>query len=86
MNTVRTAVIKLPRQGDTLKERSHKGIAVRISKIRPSGLAFRTRNYITATKCMDYKSFHLVRSMGKAKIPFTKRTASDANYKYPISE
>jgi hypothetical protein len=39
-----------------------------------------------AVECMDRKSFHLVRSMGKAKVLFAKRTASDAGHKYPISE
>jgi hypothetical protein len=86
MNAVRIAVIKLPRQEDILKERSHKGIAVRILKIRPSGLAFGIRNCIIAAECMDRKSFHLVRLMGKAKAPFAKRTASDAGHEYPISE
>jgi hypothetical protein len=86
MNAVRIAVIKLSKQGDILKERSYKGITVRISKIRPSGLVFGIRNYITAAECMDRKSFHLVGSIGKAKVPFIKRTASDAGYKYPISE
>jgi hypothetical protein len=39
-----------------------------------------------AAECMDRKSFHLVRLMGKAKVLFTKRTVSDTGYKYPISE
>jgi hypothetical protein len=86
MNTVRIAVIKLPRQGDILKERSHKRITIRILKIKLSGLIFGIRNYIIAVKCIDYKSFHLVRSMGKAKTLFAKRTASDTGYKHLISE
>jgi hypothetical protein len=84
MNAVRITVIKFPRQGDILKERSYKGITIRISKIRLSGLAFGIRNCITAAEYMDRKSFHLVRLMGKAKVLFAKRITSDAGYEYPM--
>jgi hypothetical protein len=86
MNAVRTTVIKLPRQRDILKERSYKGITIRILKIRLSGLTFGIRNCIIATECMDYKSFHLVRLMGKTKVLFAKRTTFDTDYEYLMSE